>query len=177
VARAEPHKGIRELIESVPAGLDRPVEIVLAAAGFEYWPGMQDEVIADCRAAASYPLSPVRILAPLPWHAVPDFFTGAAVTVISTTSPESWCNTAAEALSVGTPVTGYDFGHVPALVGAAGVMVPPAELGEPATRLWTATTELLADHDAYHAASAQAPERVAAHTPRAAAEAFLNAFR
>jgi glycosyltransferase involved in cell wall biosynthesis len=172
VARAEPHKGIRELIDAVPDDLGRQVEIVLAAAGFEYWPGMQDDVINEARnAARSSPA--VRLLPALPWRAVPDFFAGAAATIISTTSPESWCNAAAEALSAGTPVVAYDFGHVPTLAGPAGVMVAP---GRPATALWDATTALLDDPRAYHAASRAAPAPVAAHTPAAAAAAFLDAL-
>ncbi|WP_019632250.1 glycosyltransferase family 4 protein [Actinomadura atramentaria] len=171
VARAEPHKGVRELIEAIPASTRRPVEIVLAAAGFEYWPGMQDDVIDECRRAARTKPN-VRVLPALPWRAVPDFFAGGCLTIISTTSPESWCNAAAEALSAGTPVVAYDFGHVPDLVGRAGVMVPP---GRTATELWTAANSLLRDRRAYRAASRAAPGRVAAHTPSAAAAAFLDA--
>ncbi|MFY1633633.1 glycosyltransferase family 4 protein [Solwaraspora sp. WMMB335] len=176
VTRAEPHKGILELIQAVPAGLGRSVEIVLAAAGFEYWPGMQDAVLAQCREAAGHAPADVRILPPLPWQEVTDFFACAALTIISTTSPESWCNAAAEALSAGTPVVGYDFGHVPVLAGPAGVMVTPAPSGEPATTLWSAATGLLNDPIAYHAASRQAPAQVAGHTPYASAQAFLASF-
>ncbi|MEV6849247.1 glycosyltransferase family 4 protein [Actinoplanes sp. NPDC051411] len=174
-ARAEPHKGILELISAVPDDLDRPVEVALAAAGFEYWPGMQNSVIAECTTAAHRAPGQVLILPPLPWQAIPSFFAGAAVTIISTTSPESWCNSAAEALSAGTPVIGYDFGHVPTLTGPAGVMIPPVPPGEPATALWQATTSLLRGRDAYHHASRHAPAQVAAHTPTAAAQAFLAA--
>jgi glycosyltransferase involved in cell wall biosynthesis len=175
VARAEPHKGIRELLDSMPGDIGRSVEVVLASAGFEYWPGMQHEVITECRAAARRAASDVRILPALPWRAVPGFFAGAAVSIISTTSPEPFCNTAAEALSAGTPVTGYSFGHVPVLAGPAGVMADPVPPGEPATRLWDVTLRLLEDHDAYHAASLAAPGQVAAYTPAASARAFLNA--
>jgi glycosyltransferase involved in cell wall biosynthesis len=170
--RAEPDKGIAELIAAVPPGLDRDVEIALAAAGFEYWPGMQDQVMADCAAAARTAPARVRLLPPLPWQDVPGFLAGAAVTIISTTSPESWCNAAAEALSAGTPVIGYDFGHVPVLTGPAGVMVAP---GQPPRALWAAATRLLADPDAYHAAATTAPGQVRPHTPAAAAAAFLSA--
>jgi iron(II)-dependent oxidoreductase len=171
VARAEPHKGIRELIDATPADLDRPVEIVLAA-GFEYWPGMQTEVIAGCRRAAAACTATVRVLPALPWRDVPLFLADAALTVISTTSPESFCNVAAEALSVGTPVVAYDFGHVPVLAGPSGVMVPP-DHGPGA--LWAAARGLLADPGGYHAAARAAPGRVAGHTPAAAASAFLAA--
>lgn len=172
VARAEPHKGIRELIEAVPPGLGRSVEIVLAAAGFEYWPNMQRDVLAECRRAAAQACAPVRILPALPWRDVPAFFAGASATIISTTSPETWCNAAAEALSAATPVIGYDFGHVPVLVGSAGMMLPA---GAPAEALWAGTTRLLEAREDYHAASQAAPGQVAAHTPRASAAAFLDA--
>ncbi|MFF3665500.1 glycosyltransferase family 4 protein [Microtetraspora malaysiensis] len=172
VARAEPHKGIAELIEAIPEDLARPVEIVLAAAGFEYWPGMQEEVITACRRAALAAPSEVRLLPAMPWQQVPEFFAAAAATIISTTSPETWCNAAAEALSAGTPVVGYNFGHVPVLAGSAGRMVAP---GLPASALWQATLDLLADPDSYHAASVQAVAQVAGHTPAASARAFLAA--
>jgi glycosyltransferase involved in cell wall biosynthesis len=171
-ARAEPHKGLRELIEAVPAGLGRPVEIALAAAAFEYWPGMQQDVIAGCRDAARRAAVPVRILPPLRWRQVPEFFAGAAATIIATTSPESWCNAAAEALSAGTPVIGYGFGHVPVLAGPAGKMVGP---GQPATALWDAAAAMLDSPAAYHAASLAAPGQVSGHTPAASARAFLAA--
>jgi glycosyltransferase involved in cell wall biosynthesis len=172
VARAEPHKGVQELIEAVPPGLGRPIEIVLATAGFEYWPGMQADLIAGCGRAAAVAPSEVRLLPALPWSQVPAFFAGATATIISTTSPETWCNAAAEALSAGTPVIGYDFGHVPALTGPAGAMVPPSR---PATALWDAAQALLADREAYHAAARAAPAQVAGHTPAASAVAFLEA--
>jgi glycosyltransferase involved in cell wall biosynthesis len=172
VARAEPHKGIRELITALPPGLNRPVEIVLAAAGFEYWPGMQDTVLAECAEAARRAPGNVKLLPALPWRQVPEFFSGASLTIISTTSPETWCNVAAEALSAGTPVIAYAFGHVPVLVGSAGVMVPP---GTPANALWAAALELLGDRAAYHQAARTAPTRVCDHTPSASASRFLAA--
>ncbi|WP_395110623.1 glycosyltransferase family 4 protein [Actinomadura sp. SCN-SB] len=172
VARAEPHKGIRELITALPPGLNRRVEVVLAEAGFEYWPGMQDTVLAECTEAARQAPGQVTILPALPWRQVPDFLGGAALTIISTTSPETWCNVAAEALSAGTPVIAYAFGHVPVLTGAAGVMIPP---GAPATALWEAATDLLGDTAAYHLAARTAPTRVADHTPTASASHFLAA--
>ncbi|MFI7104137.1 glycosyltransferase family 4 protein [Streptomyces sp. NPDC050161] len=171
VARAEPHKGIAELLGAFPAGLERPVQIVLAAAGFEYWPGMQDQVMDQCRALADN-LPGVEIRPALPWQEVPPFLAQAAATVISSTSPETFGNVAAEALLVGTPVVGYGLGHLPQLTGAAGRMTA---LEEGPTALWRALTELLEDHDGYHAAARQAPHQVAAHTPEAVAGAFVRA--
>ncbi|WP_331773292.1 glycosyltransferase family 4 protein (plasmid) [Embleya sp. NBC_00888] len=172
VARAEPQKGIAELLQAYPAGgVGRPLQIVLAQAGFEYWPGMQNEVVAKCRALAAN-LPDVEILEALPWQDVPVFLRDAATTVVCSTEPETFGNVAAEALSVGTPVIGYGLGHLPELTGAAGRMTDPAD---GPGRLWQTLTGLLDDRDAYHAASREGPRRVAAHTPAAVAAAFLHA--
>ncbi|MEE1823887.1 glycosyltransferase family 4 protein [Streptomyces sp. BE20] len=173
VARAEPHKGTAELLKAMPAGLGRRLEIVLAAAGFEYWPGMQDQVIDECRRlAAERP--DVALLAALPWQDVPPFLAGAAVVVVGSTSPETFGNVAAEALSVATPVVGYGLGHLPALTGEAGRMT---DLDQGPEQLWAAVTRLLGDLDAYHAASQAGPAQVAAHSPRVVAETFLGLTR
>jgi iron(II)-dependent oxidoreductase len=103
---------------------------------------------------------------------VPRFLAGAAVTIIGSTSPETFCNTAAEALAVATPVVGYRHGHIPSLVGPAGVTVP---LTAGPAALWTASRRLLADPVAYHRASAAGPARVQPHSPVNAAQAFLTA--
>ncbi|GAA3710879.1 glycosyltransferase family 4 protein [Streptomyces sp. NEAU-PBA10] len=171
VARAEPHKGIAELLRAVPRVRTRPVEIVLAEAGFEYWPGMQHDVISECKALAEE-LEQVRILPGMPWQDVPAFLAGAAVTVVSSTSPETFGNVAAEALSVGTPVVGYGLGHLPDLVGAAGRMT---DLEEGADRLWRDLTGFLSDRIAYHTAAQEGPRRAAAYRPAAVARAFLDA--
>lgn len=83
-----------------PAWPGPDMEIAVAAAGFEYWPGMQDQVMADCAAAPRRPgPGAAAVGAGLPGRA--RVLAGAAVTIISTTSPESRCN-AAEALSAVT---------------------------------------------------------------------------
>ncbi|BDH14247.1 glycosyltransferase family 4 protein [Streptomyces hygroscopicus] len=170
VARAEPHKGIAELLRAYPAaGLGRPVEIVLASAGFEYWPGMQQDVLRECEALAT-DLPEVRLLPALSWQEVQPFLAKAAATVISSTSPETFGNVAAEALSVATPVVGYGLGHLPALTGGAGRMVP---LADGPHRLWESVSDLLGHREDYHAASQQGPLQVAHHTPQAVAEGFL----
>jgi iron(II)-dependent oxidoreductase len=171
VARAEPHKGIAQLLRAFPKELDRPVEIVLAQAGFEYWPGMQQDVVSECEALARE-LEQVRILPGMPWQDVPAFLAGAAATVVSSTSPETFGNVAAEALSVGTPVVGYGLGHLPDLVGEAGRMT---DLDEGADRLWRDLTDFLHDRVDYHAASQEGLRRVTAYRPAAVARAFLDA--
>ena len=172
VSRAEPEKALPELLRALPAEWNRPVELVLARADFEFWPGMQQRVFDDCRAAAARRPDMIRVLPALAWRAVQPYFAGAAATVISSTAPETFCHTAAEAVSVGTPVAGFDLGNVPLLCGPAGRMVP---LADGPAALWSALAALLADRDGYHAASRAAPGRVAGHSPTDAASAFLTA--
>ncbi|MFF4924219.1 glycosyltransferase family 4 protein [Kitasatospora sp. NPDC001261] len=169
VSRAEPHKGTAELLRALPPDLGRPLQIVLAAAGFEYWPGMQEQVITECRRLAE-DLPGVEILPALEWQDVPPFLAGAAAVLVGSTSPETFGNVAAEALSVATPVVGYGLGHLPALTGPAGRMV---DLDAGPDKLWAALIALLEDREAYHAASQAAPLQVAAHSPRVVAETFL----
>ncbi|GAT68861.1 galactosyltransferase [Planomonospora sphaerica] len=172
VSRVEPAKGLAELVDAIPPDWNRPIELVLAEADFEFWPGMQADVIAACRAAAARRPGLVTIRPALGWRQVPGYLAGAAVTIISSIEPETFCFTAAEALSVGTPVISFDFGNVPLLAGPAGRMVP---LPHGAEALWEATDALLKDARAYHAAATAAPGQVAAYTPAAAAEALLAA--
>jgi iron(II)-dependent oxidoreductase len=171
-ARVEPAKGLVELLAGLPHTWRRPVELVLAEADFEFWPGMQRDVLTECRAIAQRHAEVVSILPALPWRGVPPFLGGAAATVISSTEPETFCHTAAEALSVGTPVVTYDLGNVPRLAGEAGRAVP---LRAGPTALWTALDDLMSDHLAYHAASRAAPGRVAALRPAPAARTLLDA--
>jgi len=133
---------------------------------------MQQAVIDGCRLAAARAPTRVQILPGMPWADVPAFFADAAVTVISSIEPETFCNAAAEALSVGTPVVGYHLGYLPELVGPAGLTVP---LAAGARGLWTAAAGLLADASAYQRAARAAPTRLLAHRPAAAARAFLVA--
>ncbi|MGH3814366.1 MAG: glycosyltransferase family 4 protein [Pseudonocardiaceae bacterium] len=170
-ARAEPHKGIAELITACPPDLGRDVDIVLASAGFEYWPGMQREVITTCqRLADDHPR--VRLCPELPWHGVQPFLAAASCTIIASTSPETFCNTALEALSVATPVITFGLGHVPTLIGDAGTVVP---LAHGAQGLWKAVTDLLDNPHHYRHASHTGPRRAARHQPPAIAETFLAA--
>lgn len=172
VARAEPHKGIAELIAACPRDLSRDVAIVLASAGFEYWQGMQREVIITCqRLADDHPR--VRLHPALPWQGVQPFLGGASCTIIASTSPETFCNTALEALSVATPVITFDLGHVPTLIGDAGTVVP-LSLG--AQGLWQAVTDLLDDPLRYQGASQAGPTRAAGHQPQTVAQRFLAAI-
>jgi iron(II)-dependent oxidoreductase len=173
-SRVEPAKGLAEFLEAIPAGWNRPVELVLAEADFEFWPGMQRDVIAACCVQAARRPDVIRLLPALGWRQVPPFLAGAAATVICSTEPETFCHTAAEALSVGTPLIGFDFGNVPIMAGQAGRVCAP---GSGAGALWVLLKELLDDGPAYHQASRAAPARVAGFTPEAAAARLLSALR
>lgn len=170
--RAEPQKGIAALLDALPGHLDRPVEITIAPAAFEYWPGMQADVIADAHARADK-ISGVTIRPALSWHDVQPYFAEAAATIISSTEPETFCLAAAEALSVGTPVITYDLGYVPVLIGDAGRVV---QLGDGPGALWTTAEALLSDPAAYHHAAAAAPDRVIGLAPVEVADIFLTAI-
>ncbi|AHH97441.1 hypothetical protein GCM10010174_06480 [Kutzneria viridogrisea] len=192
VARADPYKGIAELLNALPEGFGRPVQIVLAAAAFELGRGMQTELINACRArAAAFPN--VEVLPAIPWLGVQPFLAEAALTLVPSTRPETFGNVAAESLSVGTPVVAYRFGHLPVLVGGAGRLVDldvlsglgrsslltgntleAVDFADNAARLWQAAAELLDNADAYHAASAQALHQVSDQSSAAVAENFLR---
>jgi iron(II)-dependent oxidoreductase len=172
IARAEPHKGIAPLIDAVAAGGERGIEIVLAPAGFEYWPGMQDQVLATCRElAAGTPRVSVR--GALPWDAVQPFLAAAACTIIGSTSPETFGLVALEAMSVGTPIVSFDLGNIPSLAGPAASLVP---LADRAPGLWAATAGLLRDPALYQTRATAGISRAAAHTPSAVAAGFLSAI-
>ncbi|MFD0396488.1 glycosyltransferase family 4 protein [Kitasatospora sp. NPDC127121] len=172
-SRVEPAKGLAEFLTAMPEDWARPVELVLAEADFEFFTGMQGQVLAACREQAARRPDVVRILPALGWREVPAYLAGAAATVISSTEPETFCHTAAEAMSVGTPVIGFDFGNVPTMTGPAGRAVPAAD-GQ--TGLLDALSRLLADPDAYRAASRAAPGRITAFNPEDAAQALLTAL-
>ncbi|MFF8601926.1 glycosyltransferase family 4 protein [Streptomyces sp. NPDC015232] len=173
-SRVEPAKGLAELLKAMPADWGRPIELVLAEADFEFFPGMQRDVIAACKEQQAARPELIRILPALGWREVPQFLAGAAATVISSTEPETFCHTAAEALSVGTPVITFDFGNVPGMAGPAGRAVP---LEHGADALWKALRALLTSPDDYRAASQSAPDRVAAFNPAAAARTLLAALQ
>ncbi|MER6912680.1 glycosyltransferase family 4 protein [Streptomyces sp. NPDC000594] len=172
LARADPQKGIVPLLRAYPeAGIGRPVQIVLAHARFEFWPGMQNQVVEECRRLAAA-LPEVEILPAMPWHEVQPFLAGSAAALIPSIEPETFGNVASEALSVGTPVVGYGLGHLPALIGEGGRTV---DLEDGPEQLWESLTRLLDDASAYHAASRCAPAQVADLAPDAVARTFLRA--
>ncbi|MGH3718018.1 MAG: glycosyltransferase family 4 protein [Pseudonocardiaceae bacterium] len=171
LARFAPDKGVVPLLEQIPVGWQRPIEMALAEAGFEYYPGMYADLWRAYRATAG--ASPaVRILPPRRWAQVHPFLAEAAVVIVPSLA-ESFGLVALEALSVGTPVIAYAVGNLPTLVRGAGVLVPAVDgpIG-----LWLAAARLLADTDAYHAAAVEGPRRAAPFTPTAVAQRWLASF-
>jgi len=171
VARLEPQKGVEEFLVASPRVVGRPIEVVLAAAGFEYFAGMQESVERRIR-LVSRDVSTVRICPPLAWHEVRPFLSDASVCVIPSVEPETFGLVALEAMSVGTPVCAFDLGHLPELLGEAGRLVP---LNAGSGGLWTAIDELLSDEKelAHRARAGLSGSRP--YTAENAARSFLQA--
>jgi len=172
VSRASPGKGQAAFLAAMPDWWQRPVEVVLAEADFEFTRGETARAIADCRLQRERRPDVISILPALPWHQVPAFLAGAALAPLTSVEAETFSLVAAESLSACTPVTAFDLGYVPSLVGPAGTVIP---VNAGMEGMWEAITDLLNDRDAYHAASRAAPARLAAHTPEHAAAVFLAA--
>lgn len=173
-ARADPEKGIPEFLAAIPDSWTRPVQVVLADAGFELRPGVQHDVATRCKDQASRRPDAITLLPALGWREVPPFLAHAAATVICSVEPETFCFTAAEALAGGTPVACYDFGNVPLLTGPAGPVIPP---GSGPEALWDALARLLSDPVAYQRTSRAAPAQVASLLPQQSAATLLRALR
>lgn len=170
VARLGPEKGVTSLLRTAAPGA-RPVQVVLASAGFEPNAGSQQALLAECRDLAE--TAGAVLYPPLAWHDVPAFLAGAAVTLIPSAA-ETFGNLALESLSAGTPVVALAVGNLPALIGTpgAGVIVPMAT----GTRgLWQATHDLLADPVRYRQACGVAYCRSRNYRSATVAEAFLKA--
>jgi iron(II)-dependent oxidoreductase len=151
IARLEPQKGVEEFLAASPPVLTRTIDVVLAAAGFEYYAGMQQSVETRVRAVIR-DRAAVHVCPPLAWHEVRPFLSQASVCVIPSVEPETFGLVALEAMSVGTPVCAFDLGHLPELVGEAGRLVP---LDAGPAGLWAGADELLKD-EAEHAYRSQA---------------------
>lgn len=171
LARFAPDKGIVPLLGQIPVKWQRPVEVALAKASFEYYPGMYADLWRSYHATAGASLM-VRTVPPRRWIQVRTFLAEAAVVIVPSLA-ETFGLVALEALSVGTPVVAYAVGNLPALVKGAGVLVP-AEDGP--IGLWLAADRLLADAETYHVAAAKGPQRAASFTPAAVAQKWLASF-
>jgi iron(II)-dependent oxidoreductase len=170
VARLGPEKGVASLLDAATPS-SRPVQIVLASAGFEAHPGSQQALLGQCRHLAAR--AGAQLWPPLRWQDVPAFLAGAAVTVIPSTR-ETFGNLALESLSAGTPVAAYATGNLPALLDGtgAGTLIPPA--ARPAS-LWQAAQDLLADPVRYRQACGAAYCRSRNYRSADIADIFLKA--
>jgi iron(II)-dependent oxidoreductase len=145
VARLGPEKGVTSMLQAAPPGA-RPLQLVLAQASFETTPGSQHALLARCQHLARRAGAELRPA--LPWADVPAFLAGAALTIIPSRRETFGC-LALESLSAATPVAAYAVGNLPALLGPAGILVPPAAGPR---GLWRAASQLLADPVAYRQA-------------------------
>jgi glycosyltransferase involved in cell wall biosynthesis len=168
IARLGAEKGVAGLLAAAPPR-HRPADVVLAAAGFEAEPGAQSALLARCRRLASQAGGSIRPA--LPWQDVPAFLSAAALTMVPSVR-ETFGNTAAESLSAGTPVIAYETGNLPALIGDAGILVPPAQ--GPAA-LWESAALLLADPVRYSQVCGAAYCRSRNYRPASIADDFVKA--
>ncbi|GLZ37896.1 glycosyltransferase family 4 protein [Actinokineospora sp. NBRC 105648] len=174
LARLGPEKNVPALLEAGHV-IERPIEVVLAEAGFEHATGSQLAEWHRCaQAAANLHFATVRP-GGLPWHRVPPWLANAAAVIVPSLK-ETFGLVALEAMSVGTPVIAFDVGNLPTLIGngLGGVIVPHfhGEYG-----LWNATQRLLADPVRYTALSRAAYYRSRDYLPTTVAQTFLKAVR
>lgn len=152
VARLGVEKGVLPLIEYSTNDLGRPLEIVLAEAGFEASTGSQRLLKSACK-QASVNRSWVRILEPLRWLEVPAFLAQASVTIVPSLT-ESFGLVTLESMSVGTPVVAFDVGNLPSLLRQGGGVLVKSTEG--IDGLWRAARFLLTDEESYYLSSTYA---------------------
>jgi glycosyltransferase involved in cell wall biosynthesis len=170
VARLGPEKGVTSLLQATPPSA-RTLQLVLAQASFEASSGSQHALLARCQDLAKRAGAELRPA--LPWAAVPEFLAGAALTIIPSRRETFGC-LALESLSAGTPVAAYATGNLPALIGPAGILVPPAAGPK---GLWRAASQLLADPVTYRQACGAAYCRCRNYRSADVAGMLLKAVR
>jgi len=168
-ARLGAEKGALDVLAAAP-DLGRLVEVALASAGFEQDQGAQGRLLDACR-QATVRRPWVRLGPGLPWQEVRRFLAAAGLVLVPSRA-ETFGLVALEAMSVGTPVVAFAVDNLPALLGPAGRLVPPAS--GPAG-LWRAGRALLADPVGYAAASTAGPARAAAYHPVVVARRWIKA--
>lgn len=176
LARLGPEKNVRALLDAGHL-VQRPIEIILAEAGFEQAPGAQAAEWTRCaHSAAHLNLGMIRGEG-LAWDQVQPWLALAAL-VIMPSVRETFGLVALEAMSVGTPVVAFDVGNLPALVGAgdgAGGFIVPRSHGE--FGLWRAAESLLDDPLRYAQLSRAAYYRSRDYLPTTVAQNFVKAVR
>lgn len=169
-------KNVRALLDAGRL-VERPIEVVVAEAGFEVSRGAQEAEFRRCvHSAAHLPIGSIKG-GGLPWRQVQPWLAKAALVIVPSTK-ESFGLVALEAMSVGTPVVTFDVDNLPALVGsgtrAGGVVVPQTD-GE--FGLWRAAEQLLEDPLCYAQLSRAAYYRSRDYLPTTVAQTFLKAVR
>ncbi|MEV8033579.1 glycosyltransferase family 4 protein [Streptomyces sp. NPDC086182] len=168
LARLGPEKGIAELLQAA-AGWDRPLEVRVAAAGFETATGSQARLLGQCRALADAGARITLTESGLPWREVPVWLAGASAVIVPSLR-ETFGLVALEAMSVGVPVIAHPVGNLPALMEHPYValqLTPHADAG--ANTLLAVADALLADPVAYgrsskamyHLSQDYRPDRIA----------------
>ncbi|SEG93872.1 iron(II)-dependent oxidoreductase [Thermomonospora echinospora] len=173
LARPAENKGVLDLLETMPHGLSRPVDVVMPAAPFDIDPGVQQSIITRCTLAAR---PPIRLSTrPLPWDQAPGWLSRAAVVIVPSRA-ETFGLVAAEAMSGGTPVVARDVDNLPALIGsgtqAGGITVDHAA---DSAELWQAALALLEDRLTYLSTSRAAYYSSRDFRPTSIAEHFMKA--
>ncbi|MFA1543531.1 glycosyltransferase family 4 protein [Actinomadura monticuli] len=173
LARPALNKGVLDLLKSVPAGLDRPAHMMLAAAPFDTDHETQQSIVDRCVRACVPPTQlSVRRLS---WAQAPAWLAKAAVVLVPSHA-ESFGLVALEAMNAGTPVVAYDVGNLPDLIGTgddAGGTLVEREAGPRA--LWRAALALVQDRVTYLHTSRAAYYRSRDFRPTSIAEHFLKA--
>jgi glycosyltransferase involved in cell wall biosynthesis len=176
LARLGPEKNVRRLLEAGRL-VQRPIEVMLAEAGFEVAAGSQAIERDRCRSAvANLRLGTVQA-GGLAWPLVPAWLAQAAVVIVPSVR-ETFGLVALEAMSVGTPVVAFDVGNLPTLIGTgthAGGVIVPRSGGEHG--LWRAAELLLEDPLRYQQLSRAAYYRSRDYLPTSIAQTFLKAVR
>ena len=185
LARPAANKGVPDLLQALPADLDRHVEVVLAPAPFDVADGAQQEIIAVCE---QHSRQNVRVSTrPLLWKQVPAWLAEAALVIVPSHA-ETFGLVALEAMAGGTPVVAYDIDNLPELIGTphsvgnggrhaarnggAGVLV---ERSAGPAGLWRAVLDLVADPVTYLHTSWAAYYRSRDFRPAPIAERFMKA--
>ncbi|WNV90238.1 glycosyltransferase family 4 protein [Umezawaea sp. Da 62-37] len=176
LARLGPEKNVHALLDAGQL-VEHPIEIVLAAAGFEQHLGAQAAEYRRCDHSAARLFKGSIHGDGLPWDQVQPWLAEAAVIIVPSTK-ETFGLVALEAMSAGTPVITFDVGNLPTLVGTgedAGGIVVPASHGE--FGLWSAAELLLDDPVGYAALSRAAYYRSRDYMPTTVAHDFIKAVR